>query len=552
MRRIIILAAMLAWLSDAPAQTWSDILSSRLQAIRTQYKLAGISVTATKNGKIVAVGSAGLADVARSVAVTESTMYRIASISKTVTATALLQLYEQGKFNLDQDVSPYLGFALRHPSYPDVPITFRMLLSHTSSVQDGTGYDSFLSASVGSSPPPISSVLVPGETFFTPNIWRSNRPGTYFAYTNLGFGIVGTLVEAISRERFDQYCLNHILKPLGLKGSFNVNDLQNIGNVAVLYRTSGGSWIPQADNYGGIKPAPRDLSSYVIGTNGTAFGPQGGLRISAKDLAAFMIARMNGGVYQGVRILADSTARLMNTSVWTYNGSNGDNYYGLFRKWGLGTQITTNAPMGDIVVAGKIMAGHAGEAYGLISDAYCELTNNEFGIVFMTNGRDGSYRPGSTSAFYDVEEAVYSETYKLINEIVTNVPERRSSTPSGFSLEQNYPNPFNPTTAVGYQLPAQSARQTASLPASGGSQRQAGGLGAEGSAISTVTIKVFDALGREVAVLVNDALPPGYYTATWNATTHPSGLYVLRMRAHQSGSGNGVTYSAEKKMLLLK
>jgi len=69
--------------------------------------------------------------------------------------------------------------------------------------------------------------------------------------------------------------------------------------------------------------------------------------------------------------------------VWTYSGSNGDTYSGLFRKWGLGTQITTNAPMGDIVVPGKIMAGHAGEAYGLVSDVFFEI-NNEFGIVFIT------------------------------------------------------------------------------------------------------------------------------------------------------------------------
>lgn len=498
-----ILSVLLLSTEISPAQSGSERLSSRLQTIRSQFKLAGISVAAVKDGNIVAVGSAGLADVGRSVAVTESTMYRIASISKTVTATALMQLYEQGKFSLDDDVSPSLGFSLRNPSYPDVPITFRMLLSHTSSVQDGTGYDGFLSASIGSNPPPIASVLVPGGSFFTSNIWRANRPGTYFAYSNLGFGIVGTLVEAISRERFDLYCLNHILKPLGIEGSFSVADLMNIRNLAVLYRTSGGTWVPQADNYGGVKPAQRDLSAYVIGSNAVAFGPQGGLRISAKDLAVFMLARMNGGEYQGVRILRDSTARLMNQPVWTYNGSNGDTYYGLFRKWGLGTQITTNAPMGDIVVPGRTMAGHAGEAYGLISDAYFELTKNEIGIVFITNGRDGSYRAGSTSAFYDVEETVFAETYALINEIVSGVEVQSPLSPSGFRLEQNFPNPFNPSTVLSYRL----------------------------SSTSAVRLNITNVLGQVVAQLVDETQSPGRHQVRWNAAAFPSGVYFCCLHA---------------------
>jgi len=496
------------------AQNWNDILSSRLQKIRTQYSLVGISVAAIKNGKIVAVGSAGLADIGRSIAVTENTMYRIASISKTVTATALLQLYEQGKFSLDEDVSPYLGFTLRNPSYPDVPITFRMLLSHTSSVQDGGGYNGFLTASTGTNPPPISTVLVPGGTYFTSNIWRSNRPGTYFAYTNLGFCIVGTLVEAISRERFDQYCLNHILKPLGLQGSYNVSDIQNIGDVAVLYRTSGGAWIPQADNYGGVRPAPRDMSSYIIGTNGAAFGPQGGLRISAKDLAVFMIARMSGGVYQGVRILRDSTARLMNQPVWTYNGSNGDTYYGLFRQWGLGTHITTNAAGGDIVVAGKTMGGHAGEAYGLISDAYFELKNNEFGIVFITNGRDGSYRLGTSSAFYDVEETVFAEAYSVINEIVSSAEAESRLPAASFRLEQNFPNPFNPSTLLTYQL----------------------------STVSAVRLQVTNVLGEIVATLVDHTQRPGRYQVVWNASAFPSGVYFCTLQAGGRVDTKKMTY----------
>ncbi|MBP6672214.1 MAG: serine hydrolase, partial [Bacteroidetes bacterium] len=126
------------------AQSLNDSLSQRLNAIKTKYKLAGLSVTVFRNENILAAGSAGLADVSRSFPITDSTMYRIASISKTVAATALMQLYEQGRFKLDDDVNSALGFSLRNPNYPNDAITFRMILSHTAGLTDGSGYDGFL------------------------------------------------------------------------------------------------------------------------------------------------------------------------------------------------------------------------------------------------------------------------------------------------------------------------------------------------------------------------------------------------------------------------
>jgi hypothetical protein len=100
--------------------------------------------------------------------------------------------------------------------------------------------------------------------------------------------------------------------------------------------------------------------------------------------------------------------------------------------------------------------------------------------------------------------------------------ESSGSVPAQFGLSQNYPNPFNPTTAISYQLPAPSARQTA------------GGLGAEGSAISFVTLRVYDLLGRVVATLVNDERDAGTHTVIWDASSHPSGVYFYCLRAGSS------------------
>lgn len=95
---------------------------------------------------------------------------------------------------------------------------------------------------------------------------------------------------------------------------------------------------------------------------------------------------------------------------------------------------------------------------------------------------------------------------------------------TSFSLAQNYPNPFNPTTAISYQLPALS--------------------GVEGSAVSFVTLKVFDVLGREVATLVNEKLSPGLHKTVWNAANFPSGVYFYRLQT----DGKGLT----RKLLLVK
>jgi CubicO group peptidase (beta-lactamase class C family) len=501
------------------AQPLNDSLSQRLNAIKNKYSLAGLSVSVFRQGNILATGSAGLADVSRSVPITDSTIYRIASISKTVAATALMQLYEQGKFGLDDDVNSALGFSLRNPNYPNDAITFKMILSHTAGLTDGSGYDGFLSATGSSVIPPISSVVSPSGNHYTSDMWLTKKPGTYFTYSNIAFGIVGTLVERISGKRFDLYCRDHIFQPIGVDASFNVSALRNINNLAVLYRTSGGQWVAQTDNYKGITPAPRDLSGYVIGSNGSLFGPQGNLRISAKDLAKFMIARMNGGIVNGIRIINDSTAVLMNTAVWTDNGVNGNNYYGLFRSWGLGTHITTNTANGDILFGGKVMAGHPGEAYGLISDAYYEMKKNGVGFVFMTNGKNGAYAFGTNSAFYTVEEAVFA----AVNEFLTSVPlsvlsESHRVTPS-MELQQNFPNPFNPTTTIRYSVP-------------------------NSAGDAHVVLKVYDVLGNEAAVLVNDRRSPGTYSVDFNAGSLSSGVYLGQLNI------NGMRMT--RRMLLLK
>jgi CubicO group peptidase (beta-lactamase class C family) len=400
---ILILALVFFFNQNNPsAQNYHETLDN----IAFNNQLIGMSVAIVCNGSITDIHHYGIADINRNITVTDSTMFRIASISKSVTATALMKLFEEGLFGLDDNVSEYLGFNLYNPQYPSQSITFRMLLSHTSGLSDGSGYSSFLSATASQNPPPhINQLLSPGGLYFTSNMWLSREPGTWFSYANVNYGVIGTLIERLSGMRFDIYVRENILLPLGIHGSFNISDIGNINNVAVLYRNS----IPQADNYQGIPPPPRDLSQYTIGTNGLIFSPQGGLRISAADLCNFMIMQANDGLWGNTPVLDSATVNLMHQTHWNYNGNNGNNYYNLFRRWGLGFHLTTNTLNGDIVIPGTPMTGHPGEAYGLISDMYFEKAK-QFGLIFITNGYSGSagYAWGNYSAFYLPEEQIFN------------------------------------------------------------------------------------------------------------------------------------------------
>jgi hypothetical protein len=176
--------------------------------------------------------------------------------------------------------------------------------------------------------------------------------------------------------------------------------------VAVLYRNQGG-WTPQADNFQGEDPIPLFLGNYTLGTNGLLFAPQGGLRISPSDLARILIL-LKYGNFQGIEVVDSSTIELMQTPQWTYDGDNGDNYYGLFRSWGLGVHCTTDTEGGDRIFDGSEFKGHPGEAYGLISDMYWFSDPNlEAGFIFMTNGAFNGFEFGEQSAYYSLEEEVF-------------------------------------------------------------------------------------------------------------------------------------------------
>jgi len=290
-----------------------------------------MSACIIKNTTVVWIKGYGLYDIEQQKKATEQTIYLVASITKTITSTALMQLYEQGFFHLDDDINKYLPFHLRNPNFPNDPITIQMILSHSSSLNpDPLSYHWFNFSQA----PPISwypnpwleEYLLPSGAFYSPEIWDSEHsPGNYMQYANINFDLAAYLVQLFSKQPFHEYCNNHIFAPLAMiHTSFCLPDLP-INNVAIPY-------IYQNTTY-------EKLSYYQL-----LHYPIGGLMTTVDDLSHFLIAHMNYGINNGTRILQNETVTLMHTIQ-----PPGNTYYNF--HYGLGWMIV-EAPIGKNVYIG--------------------------------------------------------------------------------------------------------------------------------------------------------------------------------------------------------
>lgn len=386
--------------------SFSQSINEALESVFKKHNLMGLTVqTFTKNEQ--KSHNFGFINLNHNEKINNDTKFRIASISKTYTALGLLKLYDKKLFKLDDDISKYLGYKVANPNFPEDKITFRMLLNHTSSLQDGTGYDSFLGATFSEKIiPNISSVVQTNGIYYTTNMWLKHKPGTFFTYCNLNYGIIGTLIEKISGQRFDIYMRNEILRPLGISGDYNLNEI-DIKNLATLYRGENQNWKSQKDDYILNKPNTLDLTNYQIGTNAILLSPQGGLRISSSDLIKLLkYLKSKGNLVPN--LISKKTLKTMIRSEWLFKKTNGDNYNGFFKKYSLGLH-KTNMNSSDIINNPKTFdafIGHAGDAYGLISDAYFSKKLN-FGFVIITNGSLNEFAKGKNSSFYEFEEEIF-------------------------------------------------------------------------------------------------------------------------------------------------
>lgn len=415
-------------------------LEARLRAVYTKKgaELSGLAVSIFANGEDERDFCFGRryidpVDPERDLPVDADTKFRIASISKPVTTIGAMLLVERGLFDLDRDISDYLGFPFRNPHFPHDPITAAMLLSHTSTVRDAGGY-------VLPLPHKLEDFVLRGIegagrlAWASPIDGRDLRPGRYFCYANLNFGILATAMERASGERFDLYMRDHVMRPLGIDAAYNVLHLSDAGfhNLAALYRKAGddgawrpdGPWLPQVDDYRGLRPAvacrlapgtgAEALDSYEPGSNGTIFSPQGGLRVSLRDLSKIARLLMNGGEVDGLRLLSRWSVERMMTTAWVYDPirRNGELYTGLTREAGLGLARTTasrDEQGGDRLLpgGGPELWGHHADAYGLLGGMAFDPLEG-YGFIYIIGGtaRPPESLRGRYSSWFIWEEEI--------------------------------------------------------------------------------------------------------------------------------------------------
>ncbi|PYI74210.1 MAG: serine hydrolase [Verrucomicrobia bacterium] len=279
--------------SPAPQLTKADFETFLDALIPSQLRnrnIAGAVVSVVKDGQVLFQKGYGYADVEEKKPVLpDQTLFRPGSVSKLFTATAVMQLVEQGKLDLDRDVNDYLDFALPK-TYPE-PVTLRQLLTHTGGFEE-TLKNLFVAHE--SDIKPLRTYLVnemPARIFL---------PGKIPSYSNYGFTLAGYIVERVSGERFERYIENHILKPLGMNNSTFEQPLPpQLG--------------PQmSKGYLSASKKPRDFEWVQA-------APAGALTTTAADMTQFMLAFLQDGAVDGVSILKPETVRQMETRQFEFD-----------------------------------------------------------------------------------------------------------------------------------------------------------------------------------------------------------------------------------------
>jgi len=340
--------AVLSSSSDNP--DLDEAILKEMQARR----IPSVAACVIKNDRVVWTGLYGLADKEYLVPASSRTNYLLASLSKTVIATAILQLKDRGLIDIDRDIGQYLPFQVRNPKFPLAAITPRMLLTHSSGLtkpQTDDELPGFYDWFDPDAAPPLGQTmleyLLPGGAHYVPAVWKDSAPGRREVYSNLGPTLLAYLVECVSGEDFSSYCRNHIFLPLSMpETSYRIADL-NAQLLAVRYMEDSGR-IPHYTR--------RDY-------------PAGQVKSSIEEFSHFLAAWMNDGVFNGTRILNADT---VNEALRLHNRASG-----LCLIW-------------NRLIGGWY--GHSGGGHG--SSTYMEFQRQDkVGLIILSNMYHQSNNP---------------------------------------------------------------------------------------------------------------------------------------------------------------
>lgn len=233
----------------------------------SQQKFPSISYGLVMDGKLIHTFYKGLINISKNIPADNSSDYHIASMTKSITAMAILKLRDEGKLSLDDPIDKYIPEArgLKELTTDAPPITIRQLLTHNAGFpEDNPWGDRQLGRSV--------QWL---KDFYKSGISFSTTPGTDYEYSNLGFGTLGLIIQNVSGQTYQQYITQHILHPLGMTHTYWDYEEVPENQLAIGYRIENGQWVPQPLLHSGI------------------FGAMGGLITTLEDFSKYMIFQLS-------------------------------------------------------------------------------------------------------------------------------------------------------------------------------------------------------------------------------------------------------------------
>jgi len=335
-----------------------------------EYHIPGVAISIVKDGAVFFAKGYGYADLENNIPVDpEQTIFRVGSVGKNFTWTAVMQLVEQGKLDLDADVNTYLDFRISDTYLQ--PITLKHLMTHTSGIEDRW---------LGSLTADASELVSAREWLIANFPGRVRPPGEAAGYSNYNAMLAGYIVARVSGEPYEEYIQKHIFDPLGMTHS---TVRPQIPKELRAFASKSYTYVD-----GTFQQFPDYLTQ-------SAVLPSGFHQNSVTDMARFMIARLEGGAYNGasikMRILEEDTAQEMLTTLYTPDPRLRGTAYGLF----------------DLSDNGQWVLGHEGYAPVMASQMLL-LPDQHLGVFVVYNsleardaGLTTQYIGGFDRAFFD-------------------------------------------------------------------------------------------------------------------------------------------------------
>ncbi|MCB1683290.1 MAG: beta-lactamase family protein, partial [Pseudomonadales bacterium] len=359
-------SASAAFTEDAVGQTddigrFEAYLDGVMAAQFTDYRLAGMTFALVRNGRLVFSKGYGHADLAAAVRVDPARhLFRPGSVSKLVTWTAVMQLVEQGRLDLQADVSQYVP-QFEIPNAFGVPLTLTHIMTHTPGLEDGAA--GFLFADEPTDLVPLAESLaahIPAQV---------RAPGTFASYSNWASALAGLIVANVTGRAFEDYVRTEIFEPLGMQHATFEEPLP-----ADLAEDFAQGYVLK---YEGLEPFGFE---YIHN-----FGPAGALSASAEDMSRFLIAHLQDGAYGGRRILREETARLMHARLFAHHPDVAGMAHGFY-------EIRRN---------GERFIGHGGDTIAFHSELVMQ-PETDFGFFLSFNAAEGAMaRTAVTDAVLD-------------------------------------------------------------------------------------------------------------------------------------------------------